>query len=165
MKALAPRTSRSCATICGIEIAASTSTNGRTAEGLRAGSDGRGRASGSTRRMDPLAGAVSLGSAIAPPATIPSRRPRRVSHQPHASPARLSSPPRGDGLSSDHGLQVAGSVEVFGLMHRGPNPVASAGRLIIANGPASCSPLNGVGLFTLKPQLAASLGSLNQKPT
>ena len=41
----------------------------------------------------------------------------------------------------------------------------ASGRLIIASGPALCSPLNGVGAVDVaKPQAAASFGSLNQKP-
>src|SRR5262249_18623077 len=67
--------------------------------------------------------------------------------------------------SSAYGLQRTGDVEVSGLLHKGPSCVSGSGTLIIAKGPAICSPLNGVGLFTLKPQAAASFGSLNQKPT
>src|SRR4051812_13855086 len=67
-----------------------------------------------------------------------------------------------------HGSQ--GSFDVspgsapVGLVHSGPRPDA-AGVDIIANGPALCSPLNGVGFVTSKPQGAASSGLLNQKPT
>src|SRR5215831_15053910 len=54
--------------------------------------------------------------------------------------------------SSAYGLQRTGDVEVSGLLHKGPSCVSGSGTLIIAKGPAICSPLNGVGLFTLKPQ-------------
>src|SRR5262252_9357318 len=64
-----------------------------------------------------------------------------------------------------YGLQVAGWVEVLGLRHNGPNPVVALGTLIIAFGPARCSPLNGVGLVGSKPHALASLGLLNQNPT
>ena len=52
-----------------------------------------------------------------------------------------------------------------GETQSGPRFVAATGIEIIASGPALCSPLNGVGVATLKPQGAASLGMLNQKPT
>src|SRR6516164_1881698 len=61
--------------------------------------------------------------------------------------------------------QVGGFVPVLGFVHNGPRFVVALGTLIIAFGPASCSPLNGVGLVTSKPQAAASSGWLNQKPT
>ena len=51
-----------------------------------------------------------------------------------------------------------------GFRHRGPRPVLASGRLIIASGPAACSPLNGVGLEASKPHATASFGLLNQKP-
>ena len=47
-------------------------------------------------------------------------------------------------------LQLAGVVELFGLVQRGPKPLLASGTLIIANGPALCSPLNGVGLAESK---------------
>jgi hypothetical protein len=46
-------------------------------------------------------------------------------------------------------LQLAGVVESFGLVQSGPKPSFS-GTLIMANGPALCSPLNGVGLVGSK---------------
>jgi|SRR6516162_975647 len=46
-------------------------------------------------------------------------------------------------------LQVPGVVESFWLVQRGPKPALS-GTLIMANGPALCSPLNGVGLVGSK---------------
>ena len=51
-----------------------------------------------------------------------------------------------------------------GLRQSGPRPVSSFGTLIIAAGPALCSPLNGVGSAALKPHGTAVLGLLNQKP-
>src|SRR5262249_39592286 len=51
----------------------------------------------------------------------------------------------------------------IGLPHRGPSLVVALGRLIIASGPAACSPLNGV--LPEKPQADAAAGSLNQNPT
>ena len=39
-------------------------------------------------------------------------------------------------LPEGYGLQVAGDVEVSGLVHKGPSPVSGSGRLIIARGPA-----------------------------
>jgi len=51
-----------------------------------------------------------------------------------------------------------------GCVHSGPSPVVALGRLIMARGPALCSPLNGVGWVTSNPHAAASCGSLNQKP-
>ncbi len=56
-------------------------------------------------------------------------------------------------------------MEVLGLVQRGPSLVVELGRLINANGPALCSPLNGVGLLGSNPQFFASSGLLNQKPT
>src|SRR5262249_16937954 len=41
----------------------------------------------------------------------------------------------------------------------------ASGTLIIASGPAWCSPLKGVGFVTSKPHVCASFGLLNQKPT
>jgi hypothetical protein len=52
-----------------------------------------------------------------------------------------------------------------GLRHNGPNLVVALGTLIIARGPAMCSPLKGVGFSGLKPQGCASAGLLNQNPT
>jgi hypothetical protein len=52
-----------------------------------------------------------------------------------------------------------------GETQSGPRFVAATGIEIIASGPAWCSPLNGVGVLTSKPQDAASLGMLNQNPT
>src|SRR6267378_1116878 len=63
------------------------------------------------------------------------------------------------------GLQCTGDDDGSGFRHNGPRLVTSSGRLIIASGPALCSPLKGVGLLTSKPQSFASLGLLNQKPT
>jgi hypothetical protein len=40
---------------------------------------------------------------------------------------------------------------VLGLRQRGPRLVVASGTLIIALGPAFCSPLNGVGALTLNP--------------
>src|SRR5277367_2670483 len=71
------------------------------------------------------------------------------------------------GLSSSrqqlYGLQVVPSASV----HSGPRLVVAFGVLIMATGPAWCSPLKGVGWFTsnVQPFLLASFGSLNQKPT
>ena len=65
-------------------------------------------------------------------------------------------------VSRSYGWQVPFD---WGLVQSGPRFVTGSGRLIIANGPAWCSPLNGVGLFTAKPHVAASFGLLNQKPT
>ena len=56
-------------------------------------------------------------------------------------------------------------VEVSGCVQSGPSPVLASGVLIIASGPALCSPLKGVGFCGLKPQSAAAFGSSNQKPT
>src|SRR5215469_4373877 len=64
-------------------------------------------------------------------------------------------------------VQLAGVEELFGFVQSGPNPVLASGTLIMANGPALCSPLNGVGLVGSKWQLgsaAASCGLSNQKP-
>jgi hypothetical protein len=47
-------------------------------------------------------------------------------------------------------LQVAGLVESFGFVQSGPKPVSASGTLSMANGPALCSPLNGVGLVGSK---------------
>jgi hypothetical protein len=44
----------------------------------------------------------------------------------------------------DCGLQVVGTVPVFGSRHSGPNAVVTFAPLIIAIGPATCSPLKGV---------------------
>src|SRR3954447_21710600 len=74
---------------------------------------------------------------------------------------------------SDQGLQAKtvaslGSVPLssvvlpVGLVQSGPSPAGATGSEIIANGPAWCSPLNGVGLLTSKPHGAASSGLLNQ---
>jgi len=52
-----------------------------------------------------------------------------------------------------------------GETQSGPRFVAATGIEIIASGPARCSPLNGVGLFTSNPQDLASSGLLNQNPT
>jgi len=46
-------------------------------------------------------------------------------------------------------LQLAGAVESFGFVQSGPKP-SFAGTLSMANGPALCSPLNGVGLVGSK---------------
>ena len=43
---------------------------------------------------------------------------------------------------------------MLGLVHSGPNLVVAFGTLIMATGPALCSPLNGVGLVTSNPQAA-----------
>lgn len=43
-------------------------------------------------------------------------------------------------------LQVAGVVELLGLVQSGPNPDLASGTLSIAKGPALCWPLNGVVL-------------------
>src|ERR1700722_11776352 len=58
------------------------------------------------------------------------------------------------------GLQTPGVLE--GFRHRGPRFTA-LGTLIIALGPALCSPLNGV--VPVKPQAVASAELLNQIPT
>jgi hypothetical protein len=50
---------------------------------------------------------------------------------------------------------------LLGLVQSGPSPVTESGTLIMAAGPALCSPLNGVGLVTSKPHAAASWGLLN----
>src|SRR6266853_4410435 len=47
-------------------------------------------------------------------------------------------------------LQLAGVVESFGFVQSGPNPVFASGTLSMANGPALCAPLNGVGLVGSK---------------
>ena len=52
-------------------------------------------------------------------------------------------------------------------MQSGPSFVVGSGTLIIASGPALCSPLKGVNLlgsFAGKPHVALSCGLLNQKP-
>ena len=52
-------------------------------------------------------------------------------------------------------------------MHSGPSLVCGSGTLIMARGPALCSPLKGVnfvGSLAGKPQAAASFGLLNQNP-
>ena len=36
--------------------------------------------------------------------------------------------------SRGYGLQVASTVEVFGLVHKGPSPLVASGKLIIAKG-------------------------------
>lgn len=64
-----------------------------------------------------------------------------------------------------HGLRLAGLVERSGLAQSGPRPVSASGTLIIAKGPARCSPMHGVGLVASKPHAAASCGLLNQTPT
>src|SRR5580700_5830997 len=48
-------------------------------------------------------------------------------------------------------LQPDGTA-AHGLRQSGPRPVFSLGTLIIAAGPALCSPLKGVGCVTSKPQ-------------
>ena len=68
------------------------------------------------------------------------------------------------GLRAEYVLQVTGEVEKFGSLHSGPRPDAASGTLIIATGPALCSPLNGVKFFGSKLQAAASSGLLNQNP-
>lgn len=52
-----------------------------------------------------------------------------------------------------------------GTQGPGPRLGSESGKEIMALGPALCCPLNGVGLFALKPQVAASFGLSNQKPT
>ena len=76
---------------------------------------------------------------------------------------------------ANHGLQTkvrpVGSLAAsssdtpVGDVQRGPRFAGGTGSEIIASGPALCSPLNGVGFVTSNPHAAASLGSLNQKPT
>src|SRR5690349_19251350 len=61
-----------------------------------------------------------------------------------------------------YGLQVP---LLLGLVHSGPRLVVASGTLIMATGPALCSPLNGVGWVGSKPHFLAELGLLNQKPT
>jgi hypothetical protein len=61
-------------------------------------------------------------------------------------------------------LQPDGTA-AHGLRQSGPRPVFSLGTLIIAAGPALCSPLKGVGCVTSKPQDLALAGLWNQKPT
>ncbi len=60
-------------------------------------------------------------------------------------------------------LQPVGEA-AHGLRQSGPRPEFSFGTLVIAAGPALCSPLNGVGCVASKPQGAAVWGLLNQKP-
>src|SRR5262245_13953070 len=64
-----------------------------------------------------------------------------------------------------YGLQLGGFVVSFGSVHRGPRWLPAWGRLIMANGPAWCSPLKGVAFRGLKPHLTTSCGLLNQNPT
>ena len=67
----------------------------------------------------------------------------------------------------NQGLQLPGC-SGSGSVQSGPNCVAGSGALIIAKGPALCSPLNGVnwvGSSAGNPQSAASFGLLNQNPT
>src|SRR5947209_13078092 len=78
---------------------------------------------------------------------------------------RVAAVPFASTDGGDQGSQRAGVTDVSGFVHSGPRPVFASGRVIIASGPALCSPLNGVGTVTSKPQSAASFGSLNQKPT
>src|SRR5882724_8332832 len=47
-------------------------------------------------------------------------------------------------------VQLAGVVESFAFVQSGPKPVLASGTLSMANGPALCSPLNGVGLVGSK---------------
>src|SRR5215831_3960243 len=54
---------------------------------------------------------------------------------------------------------------LIGAVHSGPRSVVAFGTLIRTLGPALCCPLNGVGLFGLKPHAVAVLGSSNQIPT
>src|SRR5277367_3696720 len=61
-----------------------------------------------------------------------------------------------------YGLQLPSSL---GLVHSGPRLVLASGTLIIATGPALCSPLNGVGWVESNPHFDAVFGLLNQKPT
>jgi len=68
-------------------------------------------------------------------------------------------------VTMSYGLHVAGWVDKLGLRHNGPRFVIALGTLIMASGPALCSPLNGVGLVGSKPQAVASAGLLNQNPT
>src|SRR5690349_5783943 len=78
-----------------------------------------------------------------------------------------SSPPLSMAAAVQFALQLAGVVELFGFVQRGPNPDLASGTLSMAKGPALCSPLNGVGLVGSKWQLgraAASSGLSNQKP-
>ena len=63
------------------------------------------------------------------------------------------------------GLHEAGVVELFGSVQTGPKCVVRSDVLIMAKGPALCSPLKGVGFAGSKPQATTSCGSLNQKPT
>ncbi len=59
-------------------------------------------------------------------------------------------PPLHGSASNQFALQLAGVVELFELLQSGPKPPLEAGTLSIANGPALCSPLNGVGLVGSK---------------
>src|SRR5215469_15726747 len=77
----------------------------------------------------------------------------------------MESHPQLSAIEESYGLQVAGWVDKLGLRHNGPRFVVALGKLIMASGPALCSPLNGVGWVTSKPQVAASFGLLNQNPT
>src|SRR5262249_21599654 len=67
------------------------------------------------------------------------------------------------------GLQWIGSLERSGLRQSGPRPLTESGRLIMARGPAWCSPLNGVTVGAVAPgshpRSKGTCGSLNQKPT
>ena len=62
------------------------------------------------------------------------------------------------------GLQLTGFVDSFGSEQRGPSLVSGSGRLIIANGPALCSPLKGVVFLGSTPQPTTSAMLLNQNP-
>src|ERR1700733_9847710 len=64
------------------------------------------------------------------------------------------------------GLQPLGC-EGSGSVQSGPSLVCGSGTLIMARGPALCSPLKGVNLvgsLAGKPQAAASFELLNQNP-
>jgi hypothetical protein len=104
-------------------------------------------------------------------ARLPSQAPKRprggrssqIWEKRAPSGSRLRGRSQPASKNSFQGLQLAGTVEVLGLRHSGPRPVVAFGTLIIATGPAWCSPLNGVK--PVNPHGAASAGLLNQKPT
>ena len=70
-------------------------------------------------------------------------------------------------MAPESGIAAYPDAAESGSVQSGPNCVAGSGALIIAKGPAWCSPLNGVNLVGSSagnPQLAASFGLLNQNP-
>src|SRR5262249_47281763 len=60
------------------------------------------------------------------------------------------------GIEVGQGLQTTGSLDRSGFRQSGPSLVCSSGTLIMASGPAKCSPLNGV--WPVNPQRRGLVG-------